>query len=58
MCINAAGQDFLLEEPGTDWNCYCEVALNTVLTGQDLLGDVLKVYGALSTGTLAAADTV
>ncbi|GAJ04456.1 unnamed protein product, partial [marine sediment metagenome] len=34
--IDTVCQDFLLEEPRAGGNCYCEVALNMVLTSQDL----------------------
>ena len=49
---------FLLEEPGADGNCYYNVTVDMVLTGQDLLSCRLKVYGTLLTRALAAADAV
>ena len=56
--VAAVFQDFLFEESGAVGNCYCKVALDMVLTGEDLLGVRLKLYQTLFTGTFTAANGV
>ena len=52
------GENLLLEEPRGRWDRYSKVAVYMALTGLDFSAFGLDLYGAFSTASPAAADSI